>query len=391
MKFLKYSIYILLILGGVYVIVLRSNIFPLFDYLEYWSASQLDIHQQNPYNPDQLYTLQITQGWQDPFPILMWNPPPSIGLMLPFAILPYAFSRAFYFLFSIVTIFVATLYLWEIYGGGIKLRWLALLLTMSFGPVLQMLKLGQINTWSLVGLIGFLYFLRKNKIFTAGLFSSLTLVKPHIVYLFWIALILWSLSKRYWSFWVGVTLGVAIPLAVAWLPNPLVISQYLFRTSNQPLDNWITATLGSQLRLIFGPEHFWLQFVPSLAGSAIFLLLLPSYWKTWTWERCLPWLVLGSLATSSYGWNFDNSIGIIAVVAAAAAISKVFPKIRHEKKLFPFVCGLCLLYFGLSLFLGFVNLPQHHLWWGASALLLLAWLFQRLAPIETIPAGPIEA
>lgn len=387
MKILKIVIYLFIIIGGLFFINQRVNVFPLNDYLQYWSAVQINLARQNPYDADQMYAIQLTQGWQAPSAIMMWNPPMTIGLMLPFGILPYSISRLAYFFFSIIVALLVGDQTWQIYGGPNSVRWLGILLVITFGPMLQLFKLGQIDTWGLIGIIGFLLFIRRKDYFFAGLMASLTLVKPHMVYLFWMALFFWTIVKRSWTIWIGVSIGLMIPLAIAWVTNPNVVNQYLYAMTTSPPQQWITATIGSRLRLIFGPEYFYLQFLPTILGGLIFIIYFAKRYRSWTWEQELPGVILGSIATASYGWIFDISLGVVAVIALGAVIALRMKKHFSLNSLPKPVIVLSILYLVISFSLGFISAQYHELWMAGSAIFLLYLCFQIWIPVKAFEAG----
>ena len=75
--------------------------------------------------------------------------------------------------------------------------------------------------------------------------------------------------------------------------------------TNLPPFDWVTPTLGTLLRLAFGPEKVFLQWLPSIAMT----IGLAFYWhvkkKDWTWSEQLPLLVALGLVTSVYSWASD--------------------------------------------------------------------------------------
>ena len=52
-------------------------------------------------------------------------------------------------------------------------------------------KLGQIVPFMLLGLVGFLYFVRRKQWWLAGMMTVFIAIKPHTLYLFWFAMLLW--------------------------------------------------------------------------------------------------------------------------------------------------------------------------------------------------------
>jgi hypothetical protein len=115
----------------------------------------------------------------------------------------------------------------------------------------------------------------------------------------------------------GGGLALLAAVGIAMLANPQVLSQYRYALANPPSGN-ITPTFGAFLRLAFGEERTWLQFVPTAIG----LIWFPVYWlshrRTWTWEFQVPMLLLVSFLTTSYGaWVFDLVILLVPILQAA--------------------------------------------------------------------------
>ena len=326
---------------------------------------------ENPYSPELIYELEKTVGRTHPTPLMMWNPPFTLALVLPFALLPHPLSRIAWFIASLAVLLGYASFAWKNYGGKQNLRWVPWVFAVSFGPVLHMLKLGQIIPVCLIGLWGFQYFFGKRNYFAAGFFASLTLCKPHLFYLFWLALFFWSLQQRQWRIGVGVGAGLLFTLAIPWFTNPDLVAQYIYAIQNYPPEEFVTATLGSALRLIFGYEHFWLQFLPSAVGAVLFSL----YWwfrrKTWSLETDLPLVIIASVATAAYGWVSDLSICLIGLIEVGTVIC--------QRKPTKWLILLSLVYIVFDLVLVFISLPQFLLAWAGLAMLALymmaCWVF----------------
>ncbi|MFO0826446.1 MAG: hypothetical protein U0792_25560, partial [Gemmataceae bacterium] len=96
---------------------------------------------------------------------------------------------------------------------------------------------------------------------------------------------------------------------------PHVWTQFLDAMANRPPEQWVSPTIGTVLRLVFGAEHFRLQFVPVLVGLAWFAWYYPRWAKRWNWSDQLPLLVLVSFVTAPYGaWPFDMVLLIPAAM-----------------------------------------------------------------------------
>jgi hypothetical protein len=293
------------------------------DFVEYWSAGRLNLAGGNPYGAAELFALQRDYGCPNDRPVTMYNPPWALPFVMPFGALDYGVARLAWLLLSLGLVLVCAGAAWRLLGGPAERRWLAWALALAFFPTLIALRMGQIAPLMLAGLVGFLYFLRRGPDWAAGLALLPALVKPQLFYLVGLALLLWAVRERRWAVLGGAAAGLAVATGLALAPNPHVLGQYADLMTHHPPAECLSPTLGAVLRTAFGREHFWLQFLPPLAGVA---WLIP-HWlrrrRDWDWQEQLPLLVLVSLLTTSYGaWAFDLVLLLLPVLGTAAALCR---------------------------------------------------------------------
>ncbi len=197
----------------------------------------------------------------------------------------------------------------------------ALLVMVTFIPGLLAYKLGQIVPLMLLGLVGFLYFVKKEKWWLAGMMTVFIAVKPHTIYLFWFALLLWAMKHRLWPVLLGSMLTLLCVLLLPLFYNPNVYNQYFINivTKSYAL-YWATPTLGTFLRLYFGSQYDWLQYIPILAGLIWFIIYWRKYRNMWIWEDQISLLILVSLMTNFYTWPSDYLMILPAVIQATVRI-----------------------------------------------------------------------
>lgn len=297
---------------------------------------------------------------------MMWNPPPTLALVMPFAQLPYVVARMVWLAINTALVVVAADRLWFLYGGAPERRWLAPLCAVTFLPTLFVLQIGQIGVWILLGVVGFLFFAHKGRWLVAGALFALTTIKPHVAYLLWVALALWWLHKPRWRLAVGGIGVVAVGWIIAMLVNPQVTAQYLDATLNAPPLYWRTMTWGMVLRLIFGIDREWLQLVTPVMG-AVWLV----YWwmprrNAWNWNNETPRLLLVSASTMAFGWFFDLVVLLPAVVQMGVWLSRETNRALRRNVL--------LVYVALQLLAWSINRARFdaiYFVWFAPALLLL--------------------
>jgi hypothetical protein len=293
----------------------------LQDFVEYWAAGHLNISGQNPYYPQLMSKVEQEVRPYLGQEIMMWNPPWTLTLTMPLGLLPCYWAHFAWLILSLTILLVGADFLWRFYGGILRYRGIAWFIAISFTPTLLVLEMGQITPLILLGLIGFLYFEGQGRDGLAGACLALVAIKPHLVYLVALALLVWVVDRRRWSIlWGGATtllVATVIPLAF----NPAVIGQYCFSLTQHPPERFYSPTIGTFLRLLLGPEKFWLQFVPVVLGLGWFVW----YWlrcrRTWEWSEQLPVLLLASYLTASYGtWPFDYVVMLIPLIVMAVRV-----------------------------------------------------------------------
>jgi len=178
----------------------------------------------------------------------------------------------------------------------------------------------------LLGLAGFLRYEGAGRYWLAGAFAALTAVKPHVLYLFWVALALHSLQPPRWRVLGGAVTALLAATAAATVFNPAVIGQYIQATVRNGPFWWHTPTLGGLLRSVFGAERHVLQYAPMVLG----LSWLAVHWRgasgRWCWIEQMPLLVTVSVATAPYGWTFDHVVLLAMLLPAARKLAAVRAK-----------------------------------------------------------------
>jgi hypothetical protein len=355
---LRQLLALITILVGIIFLSRKMNVFPLIDYVEYWSAGKINLAGGNPYSKDEMIIIENQLGWSYPDVLMMWNPPWILTVAMPLSLINYPASRMIWFLLELFLLVYSTDMLWKVYSGSPSKRWIAWITTLCFGPTLHALKTGQITPFILLGSVGFLFFLQKKKPFWAGVMASLIFLKPHLLYLLIITIILWSVRTKNWKILIGMMSGIIIPLLIASLPNLHLIEQYIYAIKFYPPENWQTATLGTPLRYLFGQELFFLQFTSSVIGFTWLLIYWMINHKKWDWSTTFPLIIVVSTATAAYGWTHDVMVIIPAIVHVMMSIN--FRKWTIKST-------IIILTFWYVNFLSLtLNLPQHLFWWLSS-------------------------
>ena len=290
---------------------------PLLDFVGYWAAGRLNVHGENPYDPERVEQLERAAG-RDDEGIVMWNPPWALPLVMPLGLLDCRSARLLWLTLHLLVLVGCADALWRLYGGPATQRGIAWILAFTFLPSLFVLTEGQITPLVLLGAVLFLLLIRQRRDKLAGAALLLLALKPHLVYLFWPALLLWCIQERRWSVLLGGALAILSAVGLALVFNPDVLGQYWHTMTRQP-PQYHTPTLGTVLRLWLGAEHYRLQFLPLALGLA---WLVP-YWlrhrHSWDWSERLPLVLLVSLLTAAFGaWLFDLVLLLVPILQVAA-------------------------------------------------------------------------
>jgi hypothetical protein len=322
---------------------------PLHDFVEYWAAGRLVVSGANPYDPDAVLALERQAGRTEEC-LLMWNPPWVLPLVAPLGLFDAHPSsqlsscrvgRLLWLLLNLAVLAWCADRLWVLYGGPESGRVVAVALAFGFFPTYMALVIGQISPLLLLGataflvlqpppqgdsksaMLGSLKAAIRGSDFSAGAASVLLAVKPHLVYLFWLALLLWAVYQRRWRVLLGGALaGAALTLAAVAM-DPGVLGQYWHTLTHRPPEQYRSPTLGTLLRLAVGDGSFRWQFLAMLPGLAWFAWHWGRNRDRWDWAEQTPLLLLVSVLTTSYGaWPFDLVVLLVPVVCVAAALAR---------------------------------------------------------------------
>ena len=295
------------------------------DFVEYWSASRLLLDGGNPYAPDALLKLQQSVGWPGATALVMWNPPWAFPLTLPFALVSFSVGEFAWLFVQLLVILICTKLLAHLYGkssGPCRAEWA---IALSFVPTVFVLIIGQISPMVLAGITGFLVLESKSKGLAAGAALAVVSIKPHLLYLFWIALCLWICREGHWRIALGALMSFLFFALVPLYFSRDVYGQYfeLYRLEGilQPFDQ-ATPTLRNIFPLLFGRSDQWLQSLPTVIGFAWLIY----YWQRrkvrWQWSEELPLILLVSVATSFFSWTYDQVVLLPALIEVAAWIKR---------------------------------------------------------------------
>ncbi|MBX7143378.1 MAG: glycosyltransferase 87 family protein [Oligoflexia bacterium] len=289
-----------------------------FDFIQYWSSARVFLSGDNPYDPTVLGIAQAVVPGHPPEVVRMWNPPWSLSLLLPFGLLPFHISVALLAAFTItVTVFALHLSL-PVADSLFSRRALTMLAFVLSMPALkESLGWGQISAWTLLGYLGFecLYDQQsKRGRYLAGCLLSLTSIKPHLLYLLYLALFIDALKCRRCETLAGLATGFVALNLVPILWNYQLYRWYILAFQDPPT-YWRTSTLAGVLGALAAAPSAVTCFLPSFITAVV--LSFGGLLGDLDVKKA-RWLVPLSLISAPYGWSYDQvlllplALGLIA-------------------------------------------------------------------------------
>jgi len=304
---------------------------PLSDFVEYWTAAHLLRVHANPYSQTEMFRMEQALGWSEPLPLMFANPPWALPLIVP---LEFAKSYEFAWLsWVLVLAFIVALssrLLMDLYFKDLRIpeistpnshRWL---IAFTFYPVLICIKFAQLSSIVLLGLAGFLYFENRRRPVLAGAALSLTLLKPHLVFLIWLAMIINIKRPEVKRMLASAAVVVLISTGIALVHDAHVTNEYLSLMTSSYWQMFPSGIAGAVRRAFGERNRYWLQFVPPVLGVMWFC----GYWwkcrHNWSWIEQMPVVVTASVLTTAYGWLFDQTLLAIPIIAIMAKYGRNF-------------------------------------------------------------------
>jgi hypothetical protein len=343
------------------------------DFVRHWAAGKLLINRQDPYSTSQIQVLQdqaTGESAQSEVINTIYISPWSMFLLVPFALLDYSISRMAWLVFSIIIVIISAELLWKTYAGPPQKKWLSWLIVFTFSPTISVLEKGQTGCLVLLGLAGFLYFEKLRKYFLAGAFAALITIKPHLVYLFWPALLFWSIHRKNWTVLLSCALTLLAASILTAIINPQIFQYYFNNVRYHSPLMWATPTIGGYLRYyFFGVEQFWPQYVGPVLGLIFFIFYWMKEKRSWSWRQNTPALVFASAITSFYSWTYDQVVLLVAVIKAWVLL------LPRGKSAWPFIALFFVIQF-MSLILH-RYLDEFWFIWFAPVMLLWYWSVEK--------------
>ncbi|MEY4667975.1 MAG: hypothetical protein RL518_674 [Pseudomonadota bacterium] len=302
---------------------LKPGSFGTLDFVQYWSAWHLMLQGKSPYDPAPLSTLQATLTYSSVDVIYSWNPPWTFTLLAPVLAPSFMVSATIWCIFQVAALlFIAAKTPTALNIPGLR-PISGILATLAFLPALYSIRFGQLGIYFALSITCFLLAVRHRRFLLAGLALLPLTAKPHLFVLCIIPGILWltqiprESSRRFLAGAIGgALLLAAITLAIEprsftwWIES--MTTGVSASTGVVPYQNWMTHTTVTAIRLLAisttGNNPSWPLFL--VTTVAFVLTAIYFLWRRprIEWSTILPPMLCLSLATSSYGWVFDQAV-----------------------------------------------------------------------------------
>lgn len=297
---------------------------PLGDFVEYWVAAHQFAAGRNPYSFSQSLQLERSLGWSKSLPIVALNPPWTLSLIAPLGLAKsYALAWVVWVGTLTFVVWLSTKILLGLYSDGRRLFPLETaaserILAFTFYPTILCIGTAQITPLVLLGVTGFLFFVTRKSYAFAGACLALAAIKPQLVYLLWLALVLWCWRERKWRLVLSLAAAIASLTGIALPIRPRLLADYWQFSHSGYVKIWPSA-LGAILRYPFDSvRSFPLQFVAPALGTAWFLFYWRRHGESWDWKECMPLLIAVSVLTAPYGWTLDQVLLLVPIIAIVA-------------------------------------------------------------------------
>ncbi|MCC6604564.1 MAG: DUF2029 domain-containing protein [Anaerolineae bacterium] len=277
------------------------------DFMSLYAGGKAILRGLDPYDPAVWLPLRAELGstWMpdDRAPFPLW----TLLLALPFAALDLGWGAAAWLAFSLCVL-----------GGGMVLLIttyyekplpvaefaLVALFTFTYRAVLVSMNNGQITFLLFFLLALFLWLVRRERPFLAGIILSLVIIKPNAFVLFVPAFGLWLLWRRRWHILAGAAAGGLGMLLVSWLVLPGWLSEWLNVTGKTEVTA-ITPTVWGLAYEIWPEWWAILGLVFVVVVTAVVGLILFRN-PTLTETEVMPLALIGSLLTTPYAWVYEH-------------------------------------------------------------------------------------
>jgi len=343
----------------------------LRDSIAYWAAGTLLIHHQDPYDHASVLQLERQCGYLDDRPLVLRTPPWTLFMVLGLGFLSPLWAWVAWLVVLLTCLIVGLRLTRRLYGGADVPSNALTMVAYTFAPVAACLVSGQMGLVLMMGIILFLW-LEPTHPFVAGFVLILPFAKPHLLALFWLALLIWIVARQKREVALGFATSFAVATLLSLVLDPNVLAHYREMLKHAAIQREFIPALSGVLRLLLFRRFFWVQFVPLVVGAIWSLWYLHRNWDTWDWRQQGPPLLVVSVLTTPYEWLTDETVLLPAILQALVFVYAARGRLKVHNKIL--LVGLGLLNVLLLLILRF-KIPFSTGIYFWSSLVWFCWYF----------------
>jgi hypothetical protein len=302
------------------------------DSLAYWSAARLLIHHRNPYDFRAVLDLERQHGYGEERPLILRTPPWSLCMVLPLGFLNPVEAWLLWTVIAFSCLVVGMRLCRKLYGGNSVPQNLFSIIGYTFAPVPACLVSGQMGLVLMLGVVLFFWW-EGERPFLAGAVLILPFAKPHLLSLFWVAILLWVMLRKKHKIALGFATALTTAVLLPLLFDPHVFQHYRGMLRTASIGNEFIPALSGVIRILFFRHLFWVQFVPLALGLAWGIWFFLARISNWIWWRHAPALLIVSVLTTPYAWLADETVLLPAILQAAAFVYQARADMKVRNKL----------------------------------------------------------
>lgn len=277
------------------------------DFISYWAAARLLTTHGNPYDAAEVLPLENSVGNTYTRPLVMRNTPATMFVVAP---LGWFSERTAAIVWEMVLIVAAL--------ASIRLlqpfaREKIPLILFFFAPVVDCFLAGQTTILVLLGVCLFIRY-QERRPWTAGLGLVLTLLKPHLLALFWPVLLLDVVRRRNFGVLGGAVSGGVVASLLPLAIDAHIWTQYLVSVRAEHIEDQYFPNLACGLRVLVAPQAVWLQLLPMAVGVCVALAVWWRARERWEWPRQGALLIAASTLVSPYSFLVDEVLFLPAAL-----------------------------------------------------------------------------
>lgn len=351
---------------------LQSHLPQNSDFVGYWAAAKLFLEGRNPYDPTLLMNLQVGVGTSFTSPMMIWNPPVIFTLIWPLGLLDLEAAKNLWTIINVFFIFISLKCLRSTYSQSNTTDFVAWFSLLCFQPIHEVFRLGQLSLMLIASFLLALLCFSKNRRFLGGMILAFQLIKPHLVFLVFLAILFDTYRNKNLKIINGFAFGLISLLSLVLYKSPDIFSQWL-NISGGVVD-WKSATWTTLLRTELsepGTIISWPLYVVPLTGVLAYVIFEKLKQNVPFIEKLQIALLL-SVIFSPYGWFFDFVMLLpIQVYCATTAVA-----LNNRSPRLILLLSLITINFGTE-FVAIFFPYQHHFFWYPTVLGFLYVLTKR--------------